>query len=432
VNVTEKRLRDAFRADAETVRPETLPPLSTASGAAPAGESGHTARRVRGQRGRASWRARGRPGPIRPEDGRTGRARRIVYPAAAAAGVTAIVVLAAVLVPRALDSGRAAGQAGRPARGSVAGRAAGGRDALGYPRFFVAADTGTNVLEVRSAVTGAEVARLRAPAGVTFSSVSAAGSPRFVVAGWGASACSTLLYQFRLSPAGRPGPLMPFAGGSVPGDMITNLAVSDSGRILAYGSQSCTAGGPHATATLVVRNLATGHATRWRFPQQQDISSISLSGDGSLLGYTVGETKLFPSLAAVVPTSAPSGPLAGRSHVVVPGQADTNITSAVLSPDGRTLWSVSDRTGPAAGHPPSMNLNATDVRTGFREPSRTLPGWVGTVTAAPGGRWLLLARELTPHVAPPRLDRVRENGDELHRLAAARLADSDAGDELAW
>jgi hypothetical protein len=408
VNSTQERLRDAFRADAEAIGPETMRALGTARDPEPIRLAGPGDRRRRG---------------------RPGRIRRIGFPVAAAAAVTGIVVLAAVLVPRALSQ-RASHATGANTGGAAAGHRSGGVAAPPYPAFFVAANPDSNRLEVRRATTGALAATVRAPAGVTFASVGTGDSQTFVVAAWPGSGCRTLLYEFRLGAAGRPGPLTPFGGGSVPGDISTNIAVGASDHVIAYGADSC--GRPnHPTAGLRVTDLATGHTTRWSFPDQQDVGSLSLSADGSELGYIVDETKLFPSIAAVVPVGAGSGTLAGRSHIVEPARSLTNISSAVLSPDGKTLWSVSDRTGAATASPPSMNLNETIVSSGVRQPSRTLPGGAFGVWAAPGGGWLLVQRELGSYMSAPRLDRVNENGDELHPLQGAWLG-PDRGADIAW
>jgi hypothetical protein len=425
MNAIEDRLRDAFRADADMIGPESVraPESLRASWSDdPAVRSGR-----RGLLRRHRFRRTGIGAGARP--------RELALPLAAAAGVTVVVVLAVILVPRALRTPQQAPGpvhhvgAGR-GRSAAPSRPQGSNPGTPYPAFFVAA-VDESLLEVRSAKTGALAAEVRAPAGVTFTSVATGDSGTFIAAGWKGSGCRTLLYQFRLSAAGRTGPLKPFAGGSVPGNLSSNLAVSANDRVLAYASATC--GGTPGPSVLRVLQLATGQTTQWTFPHQQVVAAVSLSADGRRLAYNV--SRPFPSFAAVVPTSAPSGPLAARSRVVAQARqwgAATEIDSAVLDPDGRTLSLVTNLTGEAAIRHWSMRLRRVDVATGVQMHAQRFSGVALGVWGDPAGGWLIVQSDLSASFATPQLRRVDLRSGTAQRLAGGWIIQGDQAPMIAW
>jgi hypothetical protein len=332
VNDIEERLRDAYRAAAETIPPETV--------------SGLRERVVR--IGRA-------PGGGRARRVITGR---VLVPLAAAAAVVA----AAVLVP-AFESGVLAGHGGAAARAgrgqgsampsAVPGHAvratASGKPGRalavppGAPPFFFTSDGGPGTtLYVYSTATAGVVARIAPPhPGDNFDGIAATSDPlRYVVATGHNFSCGTRLYTLRLSTGGQPAGYTPLSVPSLPEDLFS-LAVTPGARFLAYAGQFCAdAGGGQGDIGYV--NLATGAISRWTAPKQEDIGSLSLSASGHEIGFTVQPTKLFQPVAGVLAGNAPSGALARSAQAIVSGNqltpAGTVPEAAALSSGGRTMY----------------------------------------------------------------------------------------------
>jgi hypothetical protein len=398
VNTIEERLRDAFRADGEAIRPETIRPAPAARGGQPGPQL--TAAAPLGAPGAAGH-----------------RASRILLPAAAAAAVTLIIVLTAVLVPRATPSGHGGGSQPSAA-------------APGYPRYFVALNPDNNGrrLDVRSAVSGALVGSVRPPHGSTFSSVATGNGTSFIAATWGPGACQTGFYRFRLRRGGRPTALSLSAGPVRSLDL--DLAVSRDGQTIAYLGDDCASGKVPASSFLTVLSTATGQQKRWTYPRQQDVESLSLTADGGKLSYNVAETKLFPAITGLLATGARTGRLAAHSHIVARGAQfapGTDIPANVLTPDGRTLYFSTNPTGAGL----SWQLRAYNVATGQLRILHRFPGSSFTVQVDPAGRYLLLDSELGSTLSTPRLARLDTVTGKLSYLPAAWIGpDADPG--IAW
>ena len=332
VNDIEERLRDAYRAAADTI---------------PAGALGGLRERVV------------RIGPA-ASGGRRGRRAvtgRVVLPLAAAAAVVA----AAVLVP-AFESGLLAGHGAAPqsdrgqrsaaasgvarhtARATAAGKP--GRALAvppGAPRFFFASDGGPGTtLYVYRTATARVVARIAPPhPGDTFDGIAATSDPlRFVVATGHNYSCGAHLYTLRLSADGQPAGFTPLPVPSLPEDVIS-LAATPDGQFLAYAGDGCAdPSGGQGDIGLV--NMSTRAISRWTAPKQEDIGSLSLSGKGTEIAFTVGQTQLFNAEAGVLATGSAGGTLAQSAQVIVSGTqlrpAGTVPDAAVLSPDGHAMY----------------------------------------------------------------------------------------------
>jgi hypothetical protein len=437
VTTLEDRLRDAYRGAAATIRPGTIRGL------------GDHSLRVTG-----------------PAQRRPSRRRRILIPLAAAAAVAVVAVAAAVVIPLARS-----GQPPAPVASAVR-----------YPKFFVA-QTGNGTLTVRSATTGAFVARVRPPrvvggvsapatgngrtltvrrartgacrrwrrtrhraqhatslpcrfvalprpTGATFSALATGYGRTFVVGVPGLAGCATYFYQFGLTRSGMPTALTPFAVPKLR-QLVQEIAVSANGRTFGYYTEPCT-GTP--VAYLAVTNLATGRARRWSLPHQADIGPLSLTASGHLLAYNIQQTKLFPSVARVLPTDAAPGTAAQRSRTVARasrfGRSD-DIYADAITPDGRALYFTTNVTGVAVGHGATWKLRVANVATGRSRIVAAFPGLAMGFTQDPSGRYLLLESELGPQLATPRLTRLDLATRQVGYLHAAWIGpDYSAG--FAW
>ena len=324
MNTIEDRLRDAFNADADTVGPESLRPLP-----------GRDTQHDRGMR------------LLRPT--REQARGRVMIPLAAAAAVAVIVVGAAVIVPGLLP--------GRGLHPAPAGRLAaaypGGRTPAGAPpKYFVASvygpDGNTTRLEVVSSATGRVTGRIAPPeAHRYFEAVAALGNDRTFVAAAVGVRCDTWFYRFALTAQGKPVGLAPLAVAEVPGRLIdpASLAVSASGKLLAYASAKCAAVKYHRYYGQVgVVNLPGSTTTTWQFRLPAAPGSLSLSASGSLLEMVSNPSNgshvssiVFNS-AWVLRTDSAPGPLAQHYRKVV--GPPTWPTGAVLSPTGKVTFAL--------------------------------------------------------------------------------------------
>jgi hypothetical protein len=309
----EERVRGAFGAAAETVTAEDLPGPPT-----PAGRSGPA-------RGLRAW---------------TPRARmHALVPIAAAACATAIVVTATLVVPRLL--------AGPPA-----GRADGAPAAA--PRFFagvaepVPAYPPSTVLNIYRSATGRVVATVRPPGpNHVFAAVSRLGNDRTYVAAAMTSfrGCTTQLYRFSIDAQGRPSGMTPLSVPRVTGSVM-ELVGSADGNVLAYTASGRCAPRGHQVAGVV--HLATRQVTTWTIPAAPQLAgSISLTADGSVLGFASGGSGPFgPLYAWVLPTNAPPGPLTRHARKVL--HVSTGVFRVVLTSSGSQAY-VETKSAPRGG-----------------------------------------------------------------------------------
>jgi hypothetical protein len=334
MSTLEDRLRDAFRADADTVRPESIAP-----GPPP------------------------RPRPARSAPGRPGlRRARVLIPLAAAAAVIAIVAGLSLAAPQRSGSrpttgsstpvpglsGPPTGQpptpAGPPPEPSLAANASQGvpasTPAPGMPRFYVTIYIppvgGVDDIVVRDTATGQVTGRINPPRSTVFAGLAAtAGDRTFITTIDPDTGCSPVqLYQFQLNQSGIPGQLKPLHI-TLPGAVAQgegDLAITPDGRTIAYDSGLCS---PDENEVGVI-NLATRQARVWSHPVSlaKEIAlpniDVSLSADGRLLGYATFEG------AGVLRTSAPAGSLNAHSRLV----SRTVIWQAVAG-DGDALYTCS-------------------------------------------------------------------------------------------
>jgi hypothetical protein len=200
-------------------------------------------------------------------------------------------------------------------------------------------------LLVESAATGHAVSTLAPPRqGAMWIDVAATGdATRFIV---GAEPLSspytpTRLYSLTLSARGTVTGLTPLAVPTLPGE-LTSLAASADGSTVAY-----TTFGPGAAYEA---GVITGRRTRyWSVPAGviAGIWHVSVSSDGGMLAVITQSLRGggVENTAWVLPTGSAPGSLTARarkvydhSYVGGAGHAATILDSALISPDGGTLY----------------------------------------------------------------------------------------------
>ncbi len=218
---------------------------------------------------------------------------------------------------------------------------------------------------MHSVTTGRVLAHLSPPRpGFFFAAVAATGDDRkFVLAAQGDNGpCYTWLYQLTLSASGQVAGLTPLRVPQITGTLSSgSIAASGDGQTVAYYAYLCGARTGDA-GDIGVIHLATGQVSRWSTsPPGEQPESLSLSGDGRLLGFTdMNLGSASPSMASrILPTDAPQGTLASRSRIVFQGDSP-GIYPTALSTDGTELYGCS--TAGSAGA--DVTIHAYDSATG--------------------------------------------------------------------
>jgi len=345
MNMTlEDRLRDAYQAAACTVRPDTIH----------AGVRYHAAPAARSH-----------------------RRFTIFAPIAAAAAVVAVVA-AAVTVPGHL--------AGRPANRASAAVTSSATAGTGPFLLEVAGALGGTKLAVQQAGTRHVTALIPAPDGaLTWDAVSSAGGSTFIAAATTSrdGGYTSTLYRITLSASGKPSEHA--VSPPIPG-VISALACSQGGHQIAYAIPSRTS---KAATLSVIYGTGTRH---WTIPIAGDPGqtgwlpdSLLLSADGSELGFitvriadTVGPVRSASTVWLLPVRSAPGSAIA-RSHKVTVGPPDTAPFSAALSPDGKTMYVLSEATVVPDSTPASRTETATlsAYSTADGGLIRTIHTWTG-------------------------------------------------------
>ena len=213
MNLIEERIRAAARAAAETVAPDSVPPLEL-----PAARPRRLGRRRR----------QGRPA----DPAWTPWAARLAPVAAGLAVVAIVITMVAVSHPPRNGPSIGSTAAARP-------RVPAGPPVSSYvrsgqvPPYFVTVTPPDAVVHLT--VSGAAVATIRPSLpGGTVVAVTAAGDDRtFVLGEQGADRKAVTFYQFRLGSSGRPGPLTRLPMSVAEGETMTGLALAPDGTRLA-------------------------------------------------------------------------------------------------------------------------------------------------------------------------------------------------------
>jgi hypothetical protein len=290
VSTLESRLRDAYRAAADTIDPATIPGL-------PPSAEPHAAR------------------------SRRVRLSRHLAPLAAAAAVIIVAILAAL--PVGVRPWHHAPTVPRHHARVVKPRPT---PAASLPPFIVV-DLGSS-LKVFSTRTGIGVATLAAPAGQQFEDVASGGAARTFLAATGlsGSACHAFFYRFELSATGQPSRLTFLR--SVPGSLPTAVAAIPGGDSYAYSTVHCGTAPPNGAIGI---SGPTGNRM-WSYDEADDYAfSLAATADGRTLAFSV------PSMSgdALLSTSSRAPTVSGASQVV---QSVPVSGTLAISPDGQTLY----------------------------------------------------------------------------------------------
>jgi hypothetical protein len=361
VNTLEDRLRDAYRAAAETVRPDAIHQDAILS------PPDHARRRAR------------RTGQTGPRPSR----RRMLIPLAAAGAVIAVVATVAVLLPQAAFGPGS----GKPTSGQTT------PVVLSTPAYFVGLNWTTHPsMYVINAATGVRGARISLPFPRTdLTSVATGDGQTFVVAA-ATGSCSTALYRFTLAANGTPSPMTQFT--TVTGQISDpwEMAVSAGAQFIAYDNLACgqqinsVAEQNNAKGYLSVLDTVTGHIKRWRFRNDMPGTNVSISADGSVVGFS----------NVVVDTDAPSGSLAARGRVVATNGefgASTIVGGLNVSPDGKTAYFGTFQDAHNKPVWTSWQLRTFDLATGqtrLLSNARGTQGGPAAVTFDPTGRYMIV------------------------------------------
>jgi hypothetical protein len=357
VNTIEDRLRNAYQRASETVRPESLRPYVLDPD--PSAERG--LRRL----GPSAFRGR----------------FRSLAPLAAAAAVV-LVVAVAVTVPRLFPAAAPVAPPFAPVVGGAS-----------RPSPFLVIVRPPDI-QVVSAATGRVVARLAPPsARIGWSqAVAGPGGRQFLLAATDQfNACRSLqLYTLTLSGTGTVASLRTWSA-PMTGQMLGSnnwgpgaLAASADGSTIAYVTTNCASFAASQETITVVRH---GTVRTWTSSAQANPTSLSLSANGSLLGYVDATTSSPVKSAAsawILPTNSASGPADQRARKVFTDQLNggPQAQATVLGADGSTMYlliAVFD----ARGNMLTYTVSAYDTATGVR--LRVLHTWAGHGNPAPPG-----------------------------------------------
>jgi len=286
----------------------------------------------------------GRPplGPVAHNALRAGlKARRRRRIRGAAGGAAAVAVIAAAI------------PAGIGILGHTPGPAAG--HPAGAPEFFAGVaerppgqTPPATVVNIYRSATGRVAGSIRPPTPYRgFAAVSRLGGDHTYVAAAttssNAPACTTHLFQFRIDGRGHPSGLTPLTVPEITTGHVMELVSSTDGKTLAFTASGCAPG-----LEIGLINLTTQQTTTWTVPHRDlSASSLSLTADGTRLGFMVAPIPGYPTTNAyVLPTDSPPGPVMRHARKVL--RVPTGALRVVLSNNGAQAYveTVYSRGGP--------------------------------------------------------------------------------------
>ncbi len=336
MNALQDRLRDLYRALADTVDPAEIPDLAVVT---------------------------------KPHATKAGPKRGITALAAAAA-----VALVAVLVT--VPVGILAGHHAHAVRSRSTAAAS-------APAFTVV-DKGS-ALGVYLTRTGLSVATLAAPARQHFELVASGGTTRSFLAATGltGSACHAYFYRFELSATGQPSPLTFLR--SVPGSQPTAVAAIPGDGSYAYSTVHCDTAPPDGEIGI---SGQAGNRT-WAYDEADDYAfSLASTADGHTLAFSLAA----PSADMLLNTgsTAPTVDRASRILRSVPASA-----TLAISPDGQTLYACAS-SGPTATLAAYSTATGAQIRVLYQWRGQA-PSC--QISLDPTGRFLLAAVAPNPQQA---------------------------------
>jgi hypothetical protein len=297
----EDRLREAYRAVTDMIREEDLPGLND--------------KRARARR----------------------RSRFSTFAPMAAAATVVVAIVASVVIPKLANS---PSQPATPATPTTSATPSTSAVPAGPPAFVVVmnkADSRGNVgpLVVVSAATGRITGRVPDPRkGTTWSNVAVTGSgTMFVLSAVptrGGLCNPTYLYKLMLSASGAPVSLTPWTDPVVPAE-IDSLTASADGGALAFIETECRGPGEE------IGFIRGDRMKTWQEPDLLFADFLSLSADGSVLGYT--ETAMGQGgTVRVLDTNAVAGSAATAGKIIYTYPAGARGPSVVIGADAATMY----------------------------------------------------------------------------------------------
>jgi hypothetical protein len=267
--------------------------------------------------------------------GRRLRRRRRIQGVAGGAAAAAII---AVTIPATI--GILGHTPGPAAAHRPAGQAVAPKYFAGVTEKPLGQNPPATVVNIYRSTTGRVVASIRPPKPYRdFTAVSRLGGDRTfvaaVIAAFSQTACTSHLFRFSIDRQGHPSELTPLSVPRVSGQ-VAELVSSADGKAVAFTVSGCV---PQAIGLI---NPATRHTATWLVPHHGHIpvsfGSLSLTGDGSRLGFVVGSPVSPAGLtyAYVLPTDSPSGPLLRHARKVL--HVPTRVFRVVLSNDGSQAY----------------------------------------------------------------------------------------------
>lgn len=207
---------------------------------------------------------------------------------------------------------------------------------------------------VRDARTGAVTARLKPPAGESFSGVTAAGPGTFLLAAYvrrarggtpaESRASRERLYRLQVDGDGRAVMTL------VPGDLLPpdchDVAASADGTVLAYTVKQMPGGPPAAQAGLV--DTATGERRAASLPEGS-IRDLSLSNDGQAVAFRWQPEAAPDEVDVHVAPAAAADWVAAGSKLTGPAGEPYDAGSPVISADGRAVYITVVQPEPTGG-----------------------------------------------------------------------------------
>jgi hypothetical protein len=282
------------------------------------------------------------------------RRRRVAVRAGSVLAVLAVVVAGASVGASVLSrAGRPVpGHAGQPPGllldAAVAAAPSASAAVSRMPPYYVTADHGRPVAEVRDSATGKVLSVIPLPAGIDpkMTEATAAGNDRtFVLALFFSRLSRTRFYLMRVAAGGHSARLAPLAIPGLPAGAVADaIAVSADGRRLAVSVQF--SGGRHGAVE--VASLGTGAVRWWTTGQAGLPEDLSWANGGRELGFfwqDTGPTGGLPRTSASglwrLDTTVPGTNLLSGRRILPEFEGGDDVQSAVLTPDGnRVIASV--------------------------------------------------------------------------------------------
>ena len=344
MNTIEERIRAAARAAADTVPPDSVPPLELPVG----GEA------------RFRWR--------RPRSAEVSRAGWLAPTAAAAVMVLiAVLVVAISRSPHeAFGPTPAASAAGAPAPGpSIASYVRSGQ----VPPYYVAITSHGNpnfnpaYAVVQATVSGKTLATFAPAAGRTIVAVTAAADDRtFVFSEQPQSGNQTFephaFYRVQLDSAGRPGQVTKLAMSVPRGELVTGLALSPDARQLAIAVQPDNVKSEPNLQEVRLYTLATGAVRTWSGngtigSGPDDARSMSWASDERTLAFDWIGPDSGTMVVRLLALSAPGGDLL----------ADSRLATTLRSPEQGEAQAATATGAATSLFPPALACQEDSIVT---------------------------------------------------------------------